>query len=175
MERDKGNLTQNRKSVARADQRLVSMADWLDFRGTRKDPPKKMRKIKHQTTPQRLSKNPTITTTTKKNNPTHQQRGKGAPRSCFFTWYDNEPTGIVGLTNIIGHFARNFTSVVFCDIGEHEDFHVRAVYARALGGAAMRDKNTHMGTCYNILTEQNRRDHHPLTRVLLQGFRLCKI
>lgn len=111
----------------------------------------------------------------KKNNPTHQQRWKGAPRSCFFTWYDNEPTGIVGLTNIIGHFARNFTSVLFCDIGEHEDFHVRAVYARALGGAAMRDKNTHMGTCYNILTKRNRRDHHPLIRVHLQGFWLCKI
>lgn len=80
------SLTQNRKAEARTDQRLVSMSDWLDR--TRKDPPKKKRKIIHQTTPQRLSENPRITRTTK-NNPKHQQRGRDAGNQRLvlgFTW-----------------------------------------------------------------------------------------
>lgn len=78
---------QNRKEVAMTDQRLVSMADWLDGRGTRKDPPKKIRKIKHQTTAKRLSENPRITTTTKKQPKTPAEGGRNAGGSASRSWF----------------------------------------------------------------------------------------
>lgn len=128
----------------------------------------KIKRIKHQTTPQRLPGSPGR----QKNNPKHQQKGEGTPGDqrlvLGFTWKDSEPTGLADLTDIIGHSARIFTRVLFRNIGEQEHFHVRAVYARALEGAATRDKNTHMGTCYNLsyslgrIGERKGREHHPL-------------
>lgn len=74
---------QNRKAMAMTDQRLVSMADWLDGRGTRKDPPKN----KENKTPDHTTTAPRITRTTKKQPKTPAEGGRNAGGSTSRSWF----------------------------------------------------------------------------------------